>query len=333
MAIMQRVAPHIVVPGILAPQTQSVDFEKYVGHKSNLAGMAEERIYITTIENINSETSIGQQWASELTKQSYSLGQVGLNYYRINAYIEYDENEQAKFEALSNGVGLVPFLENLAKQGINQRRHQAILFGFDDALNQGIAANTTLVTMPQDSKNVKTLTGYQIAELQIWLTKLVRDAMDKSFNMIKPVVFASSVRVINYLKSAMIPTGQYLQSGSVASVSQVFDRVVSEWLGCPNIEFVADDLLRGKTEADDDTILIIAPGMNTEGLAPEDISQNLVGEFNSITYNTMYDAAEGLKEYTRPDDFGRYSKLLTFKMTPGATLRSEAVIECKVKYA
>lgn len=333
MAIFERVAPSVVVPGVLAPQTQSVDFNKYIGHKSNLGGLAEEKLYITAVTNINGETSVGQQWNSELTRQSYSLGQIGLNYYRINAYVEWDENERAKFESLSNGVSLPNFLENLAKQAINQRRHQAILFGFDNSLDQGITANSTIQTMPSDSNGNSTLLTYNINELQVFLTKLVRDAMDQSFNLIKPIVFASSVRVINYLKSAIVPVGSYLQGGGVDSVAGVFDRVVSEWLGCPKIEFIADDLLRGASESDQDTILVIAPGMDTQNSGSEDINQNLVGEYNSINYNTMYDAAEGLKEMTRPDDFGHFSKLYTYKMTPGATLRSEAVIELQISYA
>lgn len=331
MALFNRIAPSVVLPGILAPQTQNVNFDKYIGNKTNLAGKADEAMYITAIENINSETSVGQQWNENLTNQGYTLGQIQVPFYRINAYMEYDENERAKFEALSNGVSLPAFLENLAKQGINQRKHQAVLFGFDNSLNQGITANATLATMPADSNNKTALLEYSVPELQIFLSTLVRQAMDNSFNLIKPVVFASSVRVINYLKSAIVPVGTYIENGGVASVAQVFDRVVSDWLGCPRIEFIADDLLYGKDGTD--SILIIAPGMADAETVSDDVNQNLVGQFNSITFNTMYDASEGLIRMNNPDNFGKMSSLLTYKMTPGVSLRQEAVIECKVKYA
>lgn len=332
MALFNRVAPSVVLPGILAPQTQSVDFDKYIGSKTNLAGKADEALYITAIENINSETSVGQQWNENLTNQGYSLGQIQVPFYRINAYFEYDENERAKFEALSNGVSLPAFLENLAKQGINQRRHQAILYGFDNSLEQGLLANATLVNVPADSNNKSTLLEYSIPELQIFLSALVRQAMDNSFNLIKPVIFASSVRVINYLKTAIVPVGTYIENGGVASIAQVYDRVVSEWLGCPKVEFVADDLLYSKDGQD--SIVIIAPGMQDDGAAQsDDVNQNLVGMFNSITYNTMYDASEGLVRMQNPDNFGKMSALLSYKMTPGVSLRSEAVIEAKIKYS
>lgn len=331
MALFTRVAPSVVLPGILAPQSQSVDFDKYIGNKTNLAGKADEALYVTAIENINSETSVGQQWNENLTNQGYTLGQIQVPFYRINAYMEYDENEQAKFESLSNGVSLPAFLENLAKQGINQRKHQAILFGFDNSLNQGLTANATLSTMPADSKGKTTLLEYSIPELQIFLSTLVREAMNNSFNLIKPVVFASSVRVINYLKSAIVPVGNYIEAGGVSSIAQVYERVAADWLGCPKIEFIADDLLYSKDGQD--SILIVAPGMADADKVSDDVNQNLVGTFNSITYNTMYDASEGLIRKQNPDNFGKMSALLTYKMTPGVSLRKEAVIEVKVKYS
>ena len=331
MALFNRVAPSVVLPGILAPQTQSVDFDKYIGNKTNLAGKADEALYITAIANINSETSVGQQWNENLTNQGYSLGQIQVPFYRINAYLEYDENERAKFEALSNGVSLPAFLENLAKQGINQRKHQAVLFGFDNSLEQGITANATLVNLPADSNNKQTLLEYSIPELQIFLSTLVRNAMDNSFNLVKPVIFASSVRVINYLKTAIVPVGTYIEQGGVASIAQVYDRIVSDWLGCPKVEFIADDLLYSADG--NDSILIVAPGLDNAEKQSDEVNQNLVGIFNSITYNTLYDASEGLIRMNNPDNFGKFSSLLSYKMTPGVTLRKEAVIECKVKYS
>ena len=53
---------------------------------------------------------------------------------------------------------------------------------------------------------------------------------------------------------------------------------------------------------------------------------------NSLTFNTMYDAGEGLRRLERPADFGIYSTLYTYKMTPGANLRQEAVRVINAKY-
>lgn len=328
--LLERVAPSVVLPGILTPQVQNVNFEKYIGKKTNFGDIKNEMLYIVTANNINSEVSVGQQWNHELNRQSYSLGQTALPFYRINAYVEWDLNEEEKFKALSNGVALPNFLENLAKQGINQKKHQGILYGFDPQLNQGILSNVTIHNMPADSKSKTKLLEYDIMELQTFLAGIARSVMDASFGMAKPVVFASSVRVINYIRTAIIPVANYVDKGSVATVGQVYDRVVSEWLGVGKVEFVADELLKGKTK---DTILLIAPGMDNQESVPEDLNQNLVGEENSIKFNTMYDAGEGLRKMIRPEDAGIFSEVLTYKMTPGANLRKEAVCKVEVQYS
>ena len=81
-----------------------------------------------------------------------------------------------------------------------------------------------------------------------------------------------------------------------------------------------------------DVIVMIAPGMDSQEPLPEDVNQNIIGSENSLTFNTMYDAGEGLRRLERPADFGIYSTLYTYKMTPGANLRQEAVRVINAKY-
>ena len=157
--------------------------------------------------------------------------------------------------------------------------------------------------------------------------------MDATYGMVEPVVFASSTRVINYIKSAIIPVGNYLEAGGIGTVGEVFDRSVNEWLGAGKIQFVTDSLLQGVTNDNTDKVVIVATGLKSQDEVTEDTNENLVGQNNSITYNTMYDAGEGLKRLQRPDDFGIYSTLYTYKMTPGYTLRKEAVITVDIPYS
>ncbi|EGV1470932.1 hypothetical protein JF110_001657 [Campylobacter jejuni] len=239
----------------------------------------------------------------------------------------------AKFEALSNGVSLPNFLENLAKQGINQRKHQGVLYGFDNSLKQGITSNATVVNMPADSGAKTKLTEYNVSELVEFLASVARSVMDSTYGTAKPVVFASSVRVINYIKTVIVPLLDSANAGGVDSVGGLYERVVSDWLGVGKIQFIPDELLRENTSDRKDTILLIAPGLDNQTKLPQDVNQNLAGELNSITYNTMYDAGIGLTKMNRPDDFGIFSSWLTYKMTPGATLRSEAVASIAVQYA
>lgn len=334
MAQMVRLNPHIAIPGLIVPNVQEVPFSRYIGHRTNLGNLAVEQAYITMINNINSETAVGQQWGNDLNKQSYTMGQISAPYYRIESYVEYNVDEQAKFEALSNGIALPDFLENLAKQAINQRRHQALLFGFDTetGLYQGILANATQKTLPPDSNNKSTLLEYDVAQLNSFLGSLARTVMDTTYGMAKPTVIASSSRVINYIRSAIIPLTESQKDGAgIDSVGGVLGRVMSEWLGVGKVEFISDNLLQDDTNGD--TIVFLATGIDDQDGVTEEDSQNLVGKFNSIKYNTWYDSAEGLMKFEAPPTLGTYAMKYTFKMTPGVTLRSECAIKCKIQYS
>lgn len=331
--LVTRVNPSKVLPGLLTPQVQKVDFDAYIGSKTNLTSTADEMLYIMNVAYMDSRVNVGQQWNNgDLAKQSYTLGQIGLPLYRLNAYVEYNEDEQEKFESLSNGVGLPAFLENLAKQGIAQRKHQGILYGFDPSLKQGILANATVATLPADSNSKTKLTEYDPKELTDFLAALVRGVMDVSFNMAKPAVIASSVRTINYINSIIVTLLDSANANGVDTIGGLLNRIMN-WLGVGLVQFVADDLLKENTSDGKDTILIIAPGIDSQESVPEENNQNLVGDENSIKYNTMYDAGVGLVRKVRPEDFGIFSSLYTYKMTPGCTLRKEAVVSVAVEYA
>lgn len=331
MAIMNRLYPHVAMPGLLTPQVQEVPFKKYLGAVTNMGNLGMEKAYFTSVTNINSETFIGQQWGSDMAKQTYTLGQLGASYYRISAMVEYDMDEQAKFELLSNGVSLPAFLEDLARQGINQRRHQGVLLGFDATeTTQGIMGNVTEKTFAADSAGTSTMIGYDVAELQAQLSSFVRAVLDASYGSLKPAVVVSSARVINYLKSAIVPLvdGQK-EGGGIDSVAGVFGKVSGTWLGVGAIEFIADNLLEA-ADGDKDVILFIAPGIDSQEQSGE--GQNLVGT-QSITYNTWCDEAVGVMRVDAPPSLGRYQSRYMVKMTPGVTLRNEAVVKTSIKYS
>lgn len=334
MALLQRTIPNVSIPGLLVPWVQDVDFESYIGKKTNMGSLAIEKAYITTINNINSEVQVGQQWGKSFARQTYTMGQISAPFYSLEAYVEYDLSEQAHFEAVSGGVALPNFLENLAKQGINQRRHEAILHGFDATnAGQGILGNATKVSTPADSNGASTLTGYDTAELAAFLSKCVRDVMDASYGSLKPSVIASSNRVINYLQTAIIPLTESQKDGSgIDSVAGLFNRVV-QWIGVGNVKFIKDNrLMNASADGLKDKIVFIAPGLDNQESQGQD-SQNLVGHENSITFNTMYDGAEGLMKFDAPPSLGVFASKYRYKMTPGVTLRSEAVVELEIKYA
>lgn len=329
---MQRIYPSSSIPGLLVPQVQQVPFEKYIGGKTNYGRLEDVAKYINVITNLNSESTVSQQWGRNSAKQTYTQGQIGASYYGIKAYIEYDIEECARFEAFTQGVSLQDFLLNLAKQGINQRRHEAILYGFDNdtTLNQGILANSVLETLPIDSNNKQTLLEYNPAELQQFLASVARNAMNATYGLNKPVVIASSLRVINYLKSIVVSLTESQKDGAgVDSIAGLYERIVGNWLGVGNIDFIADNTLEGDTK---DKIVFVSPKIDKGNSEGED-STNIVGQFNSIDFATWYDAGIGLIELPYPVAGGVHRVDYYFKMTPGATLIKEAVRVVEISYA
>lgn len=334
MAQLTRLYPSAAIPGLLTPQVQDVDFKKYIGKETNQASLAVNAVYMASVTNINSQAAITQQWKNEVSNQSYTMGQISAPVYMIQAFMQWDKQEAAAFDALSSGVALPDFLENLAKQAINQRRHEGILYGFDPAtdLNQGILANATESNLPADSQGNSTITSYSPAELQSFLASVIRDVMNASYGMLRPVVIASSPRVINYLHSIVVSLTESQQKGAgVDVISGLLGRVM-DWLGAGKVEFIQDVTLQDDTNGD--KIVFVARGMDEQSESVSDAdSQNLVGKNNSIKFNTWTDKGFGLMPEQAPEVLGVYKRKFVFRMTPGVTLRSEAVRVVKAPYA
>lgn len=329
--IMNRIVPSKTAQGIAAPQTLSVDFDKYIGAKTNYTGEADQMLYIVTAANINTETTVGQQWGQDLAKQSYTLGQIGIPLYKISAYVEYSHDEQAVFDGVTSGVGLPTFLKSLAEQAINQRRHATILYGFDYSLNQGILGNAIETNLPADSNSKTTVSEYALAELQAELLYNAREVMQATYGIAKPTVLATSPRIMAYLRSNVIPLLQSQKDGGgVDSVAGLYERIVGQWLGVGAVTLIEDPLLENPAGDDYDIIAFVAPGIWKQGEGAN--GENIAGVMNSINYNTTYDAGMGLKKQTNPDNFGTVSELYSYKMTPGTTIRSEAVRILRAKF-
>lgn len=327
MSILSRVAPSKVLPHTLIPQAQKVDYDKYFGIVSNYGSNGSARLYIPTLSNVNTEASVGQQWISESTRQTYTTGQIGVPYYRINAYFDFSKDEASVFEETMQGISLQQYLLASAEQAIEQRKLQGLISGF--GANEGILGNATIATIPQDSKGNKKLTSYVPAELQQFLSKIVSDIMASTFNMSKPIVISSSTRVINYLATSIVPLTQSQQNGAgVDSVLGLYERVC-KWLGCPKITIIPNDLLRGTNGDTKDTILVVAPEIDS---SENGGGTNALGGLNGVQFNTMYDIAGALEVEPNAPHNDKQSVMMTLKMTSGVTLRSESVVKCEVEF-
>lgn len=336
MANLLRATPHVTIPGLLVPQTQDAIWKNYLGAQLAYGEFKDDYAYIPTISAMSSNTFVGQQWGKNLANQQYAIGQVQAAFYNIEAFVEWNYQEQEKFSGLINGVALPDFLSNLAEQGINQKMHQAILYGFDsennDSLGQGILSNSVMGNLPPDTNKNSTLTTYDTTQLWTWLISCARQITQQSFGMLNAVVLASSVRVIKYLKSLPLPLTSYAQTGSVDSVASAYDRFASR-LGVGKVVFVEDNLLMSNTADGNDTILFISPDLKKQEGNGED-SANLVGLKNSIDYNTFFTSVGGgKKRFENTPNMGWYGFKIVTKTTAGVNLRQEAILQVPIKYS
>lgn len=324
MTMMTRVAPHSIIPGIISPIFQRVPFRDTLAEVTRFGKRGDDVLYQPTVSRINTPTSIGQQWRGDIDAVDYSLSQISFPYYTIMARQEYDPNQESKFERLVTGVGLNDFLDKLCKQGIYQREHYACFFGFD--ANQGIALTGQNGSLPADSGGHTTVQTYIVAELLAFLALQARTVMNNTYGMAKPVRVVSTVNMINYLKSTIVPLTSYQMPGAgVDSVAGSYGRIIGEWLGVGKIDFIADNALIGKGTTSKDLILFIAPGLSDQEVKSTENTNLVADELPMNMRNTFMDMVDGLKEFQNPAINGIKSKLFSLQTTSGCLIRQEAV--------
>lgn len=321
---MTRIAPHSVIPGLIAPIYQKVPFREALAEVTRFGSRGDDILYQPTISMINTPTTIGQQWRGDVDAVGYSLSQLGFPYYTIMARMEYTPNEESKFERLVTGIGLKPFLSNLCKQGIYQREHYAALFGFD--ASQGIANTGTNTSMPASSTGKTTVQTYEVPELLTYLAGQARETMNTSYGMAKPTVIMSTVNMINYLNSVIVPlTTNQANGGGVQSIAGTFGKIVGEWLGVGPIKFIPDNALAGKGTGGKDLILFIAPGLSDQEAGQPENTNLVAEELDQNKRNTFMDMVDGLKEFPNPVMNMVNSSLFSLQTTPGILVRPQAV--------
>lgn len=323
---LSRVVPHSIIPGVVAPINQDVDYKKIFAGITNYGKIGDDFLYLSTLEKIHTPTTIGQQWRGGIDSAQFTNGQLGYQYYTIQARFEYTDQQAAKLAQLLPGVGVDMLLDKLCRQGVNQRRHYGALFGFDPAQTQGVVKQGVTNSLPNDSDAHSTISTYNPDELLAFLASEARTAMNNSYGMAKPVIFMSSVQVINYIKTVMLNLTAYQMPGAgVDSIGGAYGRIVGDWLGVGKVEFIADDLLKGTGTAGDDLILLISPGLTDQDAVSPEYSQYQLSDLPANMMNTFMDSAGGLIRSQNPIINRVTSADYSLQTTPGAVIRQDAV--------
>lgn len=322
---MTIVYPSSRRPGIIFPRVNDVPFNKYFAEISARGDESDLALYQPIVPYFTTPTSIGQQWRGSVDQVDFSLDQLVYYYYTIQAAYSYTDEEEKRFARMVDGISLPDFLDRLSRMGINQRTHRGSLFGFDPSEDQGLINLGATESLPADSDSNTTITSYLIAELFEYVVSKARDVMSESYGTLRPVIVASSPRIINYMRTAIIPITSYAQGGGTDSIATAYDNVAGNWLGVGKTIFISDLLLQGTGTDGDDQILFIAPGISEQDAVDPKFSQYLLDDIPSNANNTFMDAPGGLLKTANTPLHRTNSFDLSYKTTAGALIRQAAI--------
>lgn len=326
---LTRITPSAVIPSVVMPTFQDVPFEKYFAEKTSYGDIADDFLYLNTINELSAPTAIGQQWRIPETVQ-VSNSQLQYAYYTISARCECTADDIAKFAKLGMGIDLYTYSDQICEIAINQRRHYSALFGFNPNEIQGLIAMGTSATLPADSSAHTTLISYIPGELLQFIVSQASVVRTTTFGMAKPTIFASSSRVINYINSLIVPLTNYQMVGAGSdSVGGSYERVVGQMLGAGKIEFIEDNLLEGAGTGGADLIMIVAPGLNAQEADTQFAQTPRDRQFPA---NTFTDNPGDMRITVNPEINRVLSNDYSVKTTGGAVVRKNAVRVITAKY-
>lgn len=329
----QRIVPHATIPGLIQPVVENIEWQMLFAEKTHYGSEGLEALYANKLTAYSTASKVAgaSTWSDDNPTPTASFGQTVAPYYRIRSRFIQDKITEAKFSKMNFGVSQEQLGFTLAKQGIYQRKALGAIYGYDPSKNQGLAANVGVsIPMPNDSETHGTVVTYLPNELYAFLISQIREMLNISYGKLKPVIIASSWRVIHYLQTSIVPLGAYqVNGGGTASVAQVMQNVIDPIMA-GMFRFVPMSFLQAQNPGDPDRMYIVSPGLS-ESEAEETISpMNKIP--NNIYANTMYDEVFDILTETNPTIDGITSTNVYSLLSIPIVTRKEAIREITMIY-
>ncbi len=324
MSILQREVSSVVVNGVLLPQTANSDFLKNIGKHNNQVAIGNTSAVILAINPINTTTTISQTWHSNRENQGYSVGQIKIPVYLVNAHFEYSKYESNLFSNNVPNLALQDLLSSFCVQAINQRMRQAVYHGL--STNEGLLYNTTEYTFGADSDNKTALTAMNPNFVLTKLFAMINQLLSNVLNRGDSLVITSSLRVINYLNTTIVPLADYQKSGGGTSTIGLTIKDVIKQAFNINTEIIIDTTFENESG---DKLMMCVPSLKKDN---SEYNLNYAGDIDSMPENTFLDTGSGAIPSMNPELNGRFSGNYDCVMTAGAVLRPEAVLTTTLTY-
>lgn len=333
MSILTIERSGVIAPGVVAPQIGNTEYESAFGKITNFI-QGKTSLNYTFLTNLSSVAKVTQTWTSERHAQSFNIANIKLPRYIIEANYFYNKIAQEVFEGNVQGVSYKDMQDNLCIQAIAQKVRIGALYGF--ASGEGILANTSSFTFGNDPQSNSTAQTYDPAWFRNKILHMVRTLLGEVRGMTDRVVLLTSRRMAYLIGSTVVPLTDSQKAGAgIDTIGGSLSRIVEEGLKI-KCEVILDDTLENANAGGDkDLFVAIAPGFSQDAQVNSATGQiNAVGlNAGSIAYNTTMDKGIGrTTEEINPSQNRTMSGLHYIYITPGYTLRSEAVLKAEIQY-
>lgn len=309
MAIFNRQSTGYVAPSVISPIVAKSDYEKLLGKIEKLAGddaQAVSAVYIPTISNISTASSVSNSWVYDAGDQKFGLGQIEAPTYLIQATYSYNELEEANLSKNVPSVGMQSLQDSLVDLAFAARVRSAVI--------SGLGANEGLVSNAQSQNSAKALSASTPEDIYEDLVKAINNLLNSTFNRGGKIIVCGSYTLINKINTNILNTQKFIANGSTVPVSKALQAVLSAVSG-KQIEFVYDNTIGDKK------LLFVIPDLNdtpAEGGELPKLSFNIGDTFNT------YFACSDIKDKTNPEINGVKSGLSSLNITSGVNARREA---------
>lgn len=330
-----RLYPSSQNPNLIADLVEQFDYEKLISGHTHYGSEGQQAHYINTVSVYNTPSVVGNamSWRTDQDTSSLSLSNMVVPYYLVSSVWHTDPQTSAALSAMGLNISQEELGRMLSIQGMKQRRALSYLFGVDPAYTQGIVNGSGVAAvLPADSKGVTHLVGYQPTEIYEYFVGQIRTMLNYSFGMLKPVRIFSSWRVINYLQSVIVPlTSNQLPGAGTGSVTTTMKYVLDPILQ-GQFEFYATSYLQdSSTTTENDTLLIISPGLSVEEMAINEL--NATNKLGGNVPNLYVDEVIEGREWISPPDGGRIRHTIESIYSVPAIVRKLAIKKVTVPYS
>lgn len=330
---LKRIFPNVVDPAVASKLYENIEYKKALGKITHYGKRGVDAWYKLMLDQVSSVTTVsgGSTWLNNQAKNEASISQLEATYHKISAGIQTTRDSEAKFELMGGNISEYELKKAITFQAMAQRKAYLTFFGTKNGEGLYNQATTT-TTLPQDSNSQSKLSSYVPSELLDFLAEEIRKVQNVSYNMLRPITIVAPIEAINYLKSKIVPLGDFQQKGAgTDTVAGVLGKIVYELNGL-QIEFVSCSYLKGRGTGSKDVMLLIARGVEDTNGGDRESTAYLNNVMKDNNINTMMDEALPLTETTNPEINGVKSWFVEHIITAGICLRKEAIRKIEYEY-